>query len=444
MVGIRGMIDNSSAGNSNRYRKLSESGISKRLFFWGEIQSEIVSAENEYIEIVRSLFAANKNIEQLKHEITGLTTKYNQAIAESTRLSERLAEETTAHELLMDSYEINTKNWAEDGILKENKICKQEKNLVSQKNQISQLEADLAIAVSKTAELERSLAQTMHELSEKTKHYITLTTEYTSTLREKNDALDQISASEKIIADLNTNFEEREHHLTEIRCLKTTLASRDTEISELKQELTSLKDAKKQMLTEINRMGFVTVHANSEFRRKQKQLKEEQAKLAKEINQLERTKQSLQSDLSVKQQTLSTYLEITNEILEEWERHGDQTKASITEATGIVPETEKYGFLAKINGHRVLFKAFVPTSYKDLREADGLIREVAKELANLVDVVNCRKETFIVVPDECMIYLTKCLYASPLCSVQVITPSQVMAAVRIVARLVVYEKNQNQ
>ncbi|MDR0438741.1 MAG: hypothetical protein LBH02_00785 [Methanocalculaceae archaeon] len=443
MVGIRGMIDNISAGNSNRYRKLSEIGISKRLFFWGKIQSEIVSAGNEYLEIARSLSSANKNIEQLEREIAELTTKYNQAIAESTRLSEKLIEETTAHELLMDSYEINTKNWAEDGKFKENKICKQEENLVSQKNQISQLEGDLAVAVSKTAELEQSLAQMKYELSEKTERYITLTTEYTNTLCEKNDALDRISSFEKIISNLNANLEEREHHLTEIHCLKTTLDSRDAEISELKQELNILKGAKKQMLTDINRMGFATVHANSEFQQRQKQLKEEQAILEKEINQLERTKQSLQSDLSAKQKTLSTYLDIISEILEEWKKHSDQTKTSITEATGTVPTTEKYGYLAKINSHRVLFTAFSPTSYRDLREADRLIRDVAKKLASLVDAVNCRKETFIVVPDECMMYLTKCLYASPLCSVQVITTSQVMAAVQMITRLVVYEKNQS-
>jgi chromosome segregation ATPase len=237
---------------------------------------------------------------------------------------------------------------------------------------------------------------------------------------------------------------QRECDLTEIHRLRTTLDSREKEITELKQELNSLKDVKKQMLTEINRMGFATVQADSEFRQKQEQLKEEQANLAKEINKLEQTKQSLQSDLSEKKQTLSTYSAITDEILGEWKKHSDKTLACIAEAAGTVPVVEKYGFLVQISGHHVLFAAFAPTSYEELRGTDGLVREVAKRLANSVDTVNCRREVFVVVPDECMMYLTKCLYASPLCSVQVITPSQVVAAVRTVARFVVYEKTQVQ
>lgn len=468
------MVDNSSAGGSNRYRKLSGIGVSERVFSWGKVQSEIVSAENEYLEIAGSLSAANKNIEQLKHEIAELTAKYNQTAAE---LSEKLAEETAAHELLKDNYEANTKSWAEDEACKETTIHQQEETIAAQKNQIARLEADHAAAVSRSAELETSFAQKESDLSEMTKRYTTLTTEYTSLLHEKNDALDRLATAEETITrlnythakeidDLNADFEERsrlflptiheltrtvdswkyqrECDLTEIHRLKTTLDSREKEIVGLKQELNALKDVKKQMLTEINRMGFATVRADSEFRQKQEQLKEEQAKLAKEINQLEHTKQSLQVDLSVKQQTLSTYSAITDEILEEWKKHSDKTLACIAEAAGTVPAVEKYGFLTQINGHHVLFAAFAPTSYEELRGADGLVREVAKSLANSVDVINCRKEAFVVVPDECMMYLTKCLYASPLCSVQVITPSQIVGAVRMVARFVVYEKTQVQ
>lgn len=471
------MVDNTSAGGSNRYRKLSGIGVSERLFSWGKIQSEIVSAENEYLEIAGTLSAANKNIEQLKREIAELTAKYTQAAEESARLSEKLAEETAAHELLKESYEANTKNWAEDEACKETTIHQQEETITSQKKQIARLEADLADAAGRSAELSQSLAQKETELAEKTERYTTLTTEYTALLHEKNGTLDRLAAAEETITrlnythakeidDLNADFEERsrlyvptiheltrtvdswkyqrECDLTEIHRLKTTLDSREKEIVGLKQELSALKDVKKQMLTEINRMGFATVQADSEFRQKQEELKEEQAKLAKEINQLEQTKQSLQSDLSAKQQTLSTYSAITDEILEEWKKHGDKTLACIAEAAGTAPAVEKYGFLAQISGHHVLFAAFAPASYEELRGADGLVREVAKKLANTVDTVNCRKEAFVVVPDECMMYLTKCLYASPLCSVQVITPSQIVGAVRMVARFVIYEKTQVQ
>ncbi|MDR0980517.1 MAG: hypothetical protein LBL85_01820, partial [Methanocalculaceae archaeon] len=131
------MVDKSSAGGSNRYRKLSDVGMSERLFSWDKVQSEIVSAENEYLEIARSLSAANKNIEQLKREIAKLTAKYNPAAAESAQLSEKLAEETAAHKLLKDSYEANTKNWAEDAEYKESTIRQQEEALAAQKNQIS-------------------------------------------------------------------------------------------------------------------------------------------------------------------------------------------------------------------------------------------------------------------------------------------------------------------
>lgn len=451
------MVDNNnSAGGSNRYRRLSGIGVQERMFSWGKVQSEIVSAENEYLEIAGSLSTANKNIEQLKREIAELTAKYDQAVAESARFLEKLAEETAAHELLKESYEANTKNWAEDGENKETIIEEQQTTLNAQETRLARMET---------------------ELSEKTERYNTLTTEYTALLHEKNDTLDRLAAADETITrlnythkkeidDLRADFEERcrlfvptiheltrtvdswkyqrECDLTEIHRLKTALASREKEISGLTQELTALKDVKKQMLTEINRMGFATVQADSENRSKQEQLKEEQAKLAKEICQLEQTKQSLLSDLSEKQQTLSTYSAITDEIITEWKKHGDRMKACISAATGTVPVVEKFVFLAQVSGHHVAFVAFAPVSYEELRDSEALVREAAKKLAVMVASNNCRKEAFVVVPDECMMYLTKCLYASPVCSVEVITLSQVVAAVRTVARFVVYEKTRIQ
>ncbi|HJK52816.1 MAG TPA: hypothetical protein O0X12_01235, partial [Methanocorpusculum sp.] len=155
------------------------------------------------------------------------------------------------------------------------------------------------------------------------------------------------------------------------------------------------------------------------------------------------TKSSLEADLSAKQQTLASYSAITREILEEWKNHRDETCSCIADATGTVPACEHHVFIADISGHRVMFLAFAPASYEGLREADTFVRDAARKLAETVGPSGCRKEAFVVVPNECMLYLTKCLYASSLCSVQVITPSQVASAVRTVARFLVYEKTQN-
>ncbi|MDR3102514.1 MAG: hypothetical protein LBU24_04765 [Methanocalculaceae archaeon] len=434
------MADNNSAGGPNRYRKLSGIGILKRLFSWDKVQYEIVLAENEYLEIAGSLSTANKNIERFKYEIADFT--------------EKLAKEIAAHELLKDSYETNSKNWAEDA------ECK----AVALKKQQMALEAELADAIGRGAKLEIRLTQKESELSEKTECYDTLTAEYTALLHKKNEALDRLASSEEAINCLNAEFKERSrlfvptiHELTrtvdsgkyqrecdlmEIHRLKTMLDASGKEIACLTQELNALKDTKKQMLTEINRMGFVSIQTASENRQKQEQLKEEQAKLVKEINQIKQTKQSLQSDLSEKQQTLSTYSAITDEIIREWKMHGDRTKACIAKAAGTIPAEEKYGFLALVSGHPVAFVAFSPASYEELRGADAMVREAAKKLANSVASINCRKEAFVVVPDECMMYITKSMYASHVCSVQVITPSQIIAVVRMIAQFVIYEKTQ--
>ena len=112
------------------------------------------------------------------------------------------------------------------------------------------------------------------------------------------------------------------------------------------------------MLTEINRMGFASVQADSEFRQREDELKEEQARLAREIGHLEDTKSSLEADLSAKQQTLASYSAITREILEEWKNHRDETCSCIADATGTVPACEHHVFIADISGHRVMFLAF--------------------------------------------------------------------------------------
>ena len=130
--------------------------------------------------------------------------------------------------------------------------------------------------------------------------------------------------------------------------------------------------------------------------------------------------------------------------MEKWKGHGDETCSCIADVTGTAPACEHHAFVAEVSGHRVMFLAFAPASYEELRDADVLVRDAARKLAGTVGPSGCRKEAFVVVPNECMLYLTKCLYASSLCSVQVITPSQVASAVRMVARFVVYEKTQNQ
>ena len=456
------MVEKRSAESSNRYRIISGSSVTERLFSWGKVQSEITSAENEYQELAESLSAANTAIEQLRREISELTAKYNLATAESAQIAERLAKETSAHEELENYCKSSTKTWEEERERSQQTIAEQEKALADQSSRISRLEADLSATQERSAELEAAFARKDADLTDK--------------IHEKNDVLDRLSASEesivqlkyvhaKEIEDLNADFEERsrlfvptiheltrtvdswkyqrECDLTEIHRLKTTLDAREEEIERLTDEVNTLKDIKKQMLTEINRMGFASVQADSEFRQREDELKEEQARLAREIGHLEDTKSSLEADLSAKQQTLASYSAITREILEEWKNHRDETCSCIADATGTVPACEHHVFIADISGHRVMFLAFAPASYEGLREADTFVRDAARKLAETVGPSGCRKEAFVVVPNECMLYLTKCLYASSLCSVQVITPSQVASAVRTVARFAVYEKTQN-
>ena len=470
------MVEKRSAESSNRYRIISGSSVTERLFSWGKVQSEITSAENEYQELAESLSAANTAIEQLRREISELTAKYNLATAESAQIAERLAKETSAHEELENYCKSSTKTWEEERERSQQTIAEQEKALADQSSRISRLEADLSATQERSAELEAAFARKDADLIDKTERYTRLAAEYTTLLHEKNDVLDRLSASEesivqlkyvhaKEIEDLNADFEERsrlfvptiheltrtvdswkyqrECDLTEIHRLKTTLDAREEEIERLTDEVNTLKDIKKQMLTEINRMGFASVQADSEFRQREDELKEEQARLAREIGHLEDTKSSLEADLSAKQQTLASYSAITREILEEWKNHRDETCSCIADATGTVPACEHHVFIADISGHRVMFLAFAPASYEGLREADTFVRDAARKLAETVGPSGCRKEAFVVVPNECMLYLTKCLYASSLCSVQVITPSQVASAVRTVARFAVYEKIQN-
>lgn len=471
------MVDNTSTGGSNRYQKLSGSGISERLFSWGKVQSEIVSAENEYLEIAGSLSSANRNIEQLKREIAGLTAQYQQATAESAALSEKLAGETAAHQLLKDNYEANTRNWAKDEAVKAETIEQQQATLSFQKIEITRLESELRSTTASCRSLEALLVEKETDLADKTHRCDLLSTEYADLFHEKNTVLDQLASSEetvvrlnlthkKEIDDLNADFEkrsrlfvptiheltrtvdswkyQRECDLTEIHRLRTALAAREEDIVRLKFDLNVLKDVKKQILTEINRIGFATVKADTEKRSQEQRMKQELEKLAREINSHEQSLESLESDLSSKKETLSTYSAITEEIIGEWKKHADRTKTSLCEAVGATPSTESYGYLVKISGHSVAFAAFAPRSYEELGAADAQVRDVAKNLAKSVASVNCRKEAFVVVPDECMMYIGKSLYASPLCAVEVITPSQVIAAVRTISRFVVYEKTQVQ
>ena len=454
------MVEKRSAESSNRYRIISGSSVTERLFSWGKVQSEITSAENEYQELAESLSAANTAIEQLRREISELTAKYNLATAESAQIAERLAKETSAHEELENYCKSSTKIWEEERERSQQTIAEQEKALADQSSRISRLEADLSTTQERSAELETAFARKDADLTDKTERYTRLAAEYTTLLHEKNDVLDRLSASEesivqlkyvhaKEIEDLNADFEERSrlfvptiHELT--RTVDSWKYQRECDLTEIHRLKTTLDAREEEIEREINRMGFASVQADSEFRQREDELKEEQARLAREIGHLEDTKSSLEADLSAKQQTLASYSAITREILEEWKGHGDETCSCVADATGTVPACEHHVFIADISGHRVMFLAFAPASYEELREADTLVRDAARKLAETVGPSGCRKEAFVVVPNECMLYLTKCLYASSLCSVQVITPSQVASAVRMVARFVVYEKTQNQ
>ena len=480
------MADTSSTGGQARYRKILGSDFSERLFSWGKIQSELESAENEYLQLAASLSSANKNIEDMECRIADLQAKYHTATQESRELSEKLAEETTAHRCLQENYESDTRNWAEEASVqtsaltgKESEISSLKSALLAKENEISSLKMQLAIVKAgvekeelKKQDLEAEIAGKKQDLQEVTARYTHLSAEYAALLRDKNAMVEQLNeeiaglkyAHEKEVATLNADFEERsrlyvptiheltrtvdswkyqrECDLTEIHRLKTTLTAREAEISTLKRELEELHDVKRQMLTQMNRIGFSIVQTESETRSKEEQMKAEYERLQQELSGLQSTKQSLETDLTQERETLSTYSSITEEILDEWKKHAEVTRSFIAEAAGREPVEASYGLLAQISGHHVVFRAIAPASYEELRGVDRLIRDAAKRLAGHVDEINCRKEMFVVVPSECMMYVTKTLYASPVCAVEVITPSQVVAVVRNIARFVVYEKTQ--
>ncbi|HJK04676.1 MAG TPA: hypothetical protein O0X65_01105, partial [Methanocorpusculum sp.] len=214
------MVEKRSAESSNRYRIISGSSVTERLFSWGKVQSEITSAENEYQELAESLSAANTAIEQLRREISELTAKYNLATAESAQIAERLAKETSAHEELENHCISSTKSWEEERASNQQTIEEQKKTLADQSSRISRLEADLSATQERSAELEAAFARKDADLTDKTERYTRLAAEYTTLLHEKNDVLDRLSASEesivqlkyvhaKEIEDLNADFEER-------------------------------------------------------------------------------------------------------------------------------------------------------------------------------------------------------------------------------------------
>ena len=57
------------------------------------------------------------------------------------------------------------------------------------------------------------------------------------------------------------------------------LTSREAEISALKKELAELHDVKRQMLTQLNRIGFSIVQTESETRSKEEHMKAEYERL---------------------------------------------------------------------------------------------------------------------------------------------------------------------
>ena len=138
------MVEKRSAESSNRYRIISGSSVTERLFSWGKVQSEITSAESE------------------------LTAKYNLATAESAQIAERLAKETSAHEELENYCRSSTKTWEEERERSQQTIAEQEKILADQSSRISRLEADLSATQERSAELEAAFARKDADLTDKT------------------------------------------------------------------------------------------------------------------------------------------------------------------------------------------------------------------------------------------------------------------------------------
>ena len=162
------MVEKRSAESSNRYRIISGSSVTERLFSWGKVQAEVISAENEYQELADSLSAANTNIEQLRREISELTAKYNLATAESAQIAERLAKETAAHEELENHCISSTKSWEEERASNQQTIEEQKKPLAEQNSRIVKLEEDLLAAQEREAEQDEAFSRKEADLSEKT------------------------------------------------------------------------------------------------------------------------------------------------------------------------------------------------------------------------------------------------------------------------------------
>lgn len=468
------MAEKKSGGGTTRYRKIAESGFSDRLFSWKKVQSEVDSAEREYIKIAKSLSAANRNIEALEANVSELNKEIQTEKKKSAELSKKLEEELTAHELLKANYEADTKNWSSEVTTIEDEVTftqsecnalkfsleEKEKEVVSLQMQISILKG----------EIEKTLAEKGDELSNKSASYNNLSTEYTGLVREKNETVEKlyeemealkiahqreieqlkaehaeksksyIPTIHELTRDVDSWKYQRECDLTELHRLKTALDSREKELAQIKEELGKQNEIKQEMLTKINHTAYIMSKNESENYAKEERMKAEYAQLQKEFDALKSTNSSLKDDLSQERNVLSTYTNIIDEISAEWENHPEVTKARLIEATGSAPVPANNGFVAKINGNQVFFGVFTPKSYDELRKADALVRETAKIIAK-THHESCRNEAFIVVPEECLMYLKKTWYASPKVSVEVITPVQIQSAAANISRFVIYDKS---
>mgnify|MGYP004446583005 FL=1 len=138
------MADTSSTGGQARYRKIFGSDFSERLFSWGKIQSELESAENEYMQLAASLSSVNKNIEELERRIADLQAQYHAATQESRELSEKIAEKTAAHQCLQENYEADTRNWADEAAVQALALTKRESDISSLKSALQEKENEIS------------------------------------------------------------------------------------------------------------------------------------------------------------------------------------------------------------------------------------------------------------------------------------------------------------
>lgn len=475
------MAEKKSEGGLSRFRKIQEAGVSARLFSWKTLQSEAKAAEIDYVKVAKAYSLAKQKNDAFETEIAGLTEKINKETEKSAEIAQQLEELTAAHENLKRNYEADTKNWSEEVTSKESQascsITERDslrKQLTEKEELISSLQKQLDLLKAEAeakSRLEKAFEEKNEQLDTTSGKYHTLSSEYTALVHEKNELIEKYEfeinglklAHTQEIDKLNAEFAEksrlylptiheltrdvdswkyqRECDLTEIHRLRTILDRTEKELEVVKAELEEQNGIKREMLAQINRAGFAFTKAESDTHAREEKMKAEYNSLKDAYEKLQKQNGLLKADLTHERGVLSTYSEITTEITEDWKKHPEVALEKLTAAVKSSPEKTTNGYFVKISGEKVLYGIFSPKSYEELCSAESMVKKAAKNLVDLSASEKSRKESYLIVPDECMMYLTKTLHASTKGSVEVITASQIPASIRNVSRFIVCEKS---